>query len=130
MESETLCYIVDFNSITSSSYHTFVKMKLVFLIFKVNIMNSTDSFMCFYVMLLWLIRVDIYEGHYHHCPKLCGNCTFPQNFRTRKLGEITVFYAVQMLTAGKSEWIDSIDTYRTGSHKVIILWSSGFRKIE
>ena len=24
--------------------------------------------------------------------KLCGNCTFPQNFRTRKLGEITVFY--------------------------------------
>ena len=25
-------------------------------------------------------------------PKLCGNCTFPQNFRTRKLGEITVFY--------------------------------------
>ena len=86
--------------------------------------------MCFYVMLLWLISVDIYEGHYHHYPKLCGNCTFPQNFRTRKLGEITVFYAVQMLTAGKSEWIDSIETYQTGSHKVIILWSSGFRKIE
>ena len=26
-------------------------------------------------------------------PNLCGNCAFPQNFRTRKLGEITVFYA-------------------------------------
>ena len=26
--------------------------------------------------------------------KLCGNCAFPQNFNTRKLGEITVFYAV------------------------------------
>ena len=25
--------------------------------------------------------------------KLCGNCTFPQNFHTRNLGEITVFYA-------------------------------------
>ena len=28
------------------------------------------------------------------CPKLCGNCPFPQNFHTRKLGEITVFYAL------------------------------------
>ena len=27
-------------------------------------------------------------------PKLCGNCPFPQNFHIRKLGEITVFYAV------------------------------------
>ena len=27
--------------------------------------------------------------------KLCGNCAFPQNFHTRKLGEITIFYAVQ-----------------------------------
>ena len=26
--------------------------------------------------------------------KLCGNCAFPQNFHTTKLGEITVFYAV------------------------------------
>ena len=26
-------------------------------------------------------------------PKLCGNCAFPKNFHTRKLGEITVFYA-------------------------------------
>ena len=25
-------------------------------------------------------------------PKLCGNCAFPQNFHTRKLGEITIFY--------------------------------------
>ena len=24
-------------------------------------------------------------------PKLCGNCVFPQNFHTRKLGEITAF---------------------------------------
>ena len=26
-------------------------------------------------------------------PKLCGNCAFPQNFHTNKLGEISVFYA-------------------------------------
>ena len=30
-------------------------------------------------------------------PKLCGNCAFPQNFYTRKLGEITVFYAVKVI---------------------------------
>ena len=26
--------------------------------------------------------------------KLCGSCAFPQNFHTRKLGEITVFFVV------------------------------------
>ena len=31
-------------------------------------------------------------------PKLCGNCAFPQNFHTRKLGEITVFYAMICFT--------------------------------
>ena len=28
-------------------------------------------------------------------PKLCGNCAFPQSLQTRKLGEITVLYAVE-----------------------------------
>ena len=28
-------------------------------------------------------------------PKLCGNCSFPQNFHTRKFDEITVFFAVE-----------------------------------
>ena len=27
-------------------------------------------------------------------PKLCGNCAFPENFYTKKLGEIRVYYAV------------------------------------
>ena len=30
-------------------------------------------------------------------PKLCGNCAFPQNFHTRKLGEITRFFAVVII---------------------------------
>ena len=34
---------------------------------------------------------------------LCGNCVFPQNIHTRKLGEMTVFYAVFMQRAEKSE---------------------------
>ena len=37
--------------------------------------------------------------------KICGNCAFPQNFHTRKLGEISVFYAVQKL-----DEVDSFDT--------------------
>ena len=28
--------------------------------------------------------------------KLCGNCAFPQNLHTKKLGEITVFYAMRV----------------------------------
>ena len=27
-------------------------------------------------------------------PELCGNCAFPQNFHTKKLGQISIFYAV------------------------------------
>ena len=29
--------------------------------------------------------------------KFYGNCAYPQNFHARKLGEITVFYAVEAL---------------------------------
>ena len=35
-------------------------------------------------------------------PKLCGNCTFPQNFHTSKFGEILVFYAVKIRTTGEA----------------------------
>ena len=29
-------------------------------------------------------------------PKLCGNYAFPQNFQTKELGEITVFFTVNI----------------------------------
>ena len=32
-----------------------------------------------------------------HPPKLYGKCTFLQDFHTRKSGEITVFYAINVL---------------------------------
>ena len=31
-------------------------------------------------------------------PKLCRNCAFPQNFHTKKLGEIALFYVVVVFT--------------------------------
>ena len=33
-------------------------------------------------------------------PKLCGNCTFPQNFHTRELGEVTVNNYIKKKTLG------------------------------
>ena len=37
-------------------------------------------------------------GQFAIRPKLCGNCAFPQNFHTRKLSEITVFFVACHLT--------------------------------
>ena len=42
-------------------------------------------------------------------PKLYGNCAFPQNSHTRRLGEITVFYAV---SPNFTEYIISNFLYR------------------
>ena len=36
-------------------------------------------------------------------PELCGYCAFPQNFHTRKFGEITVFFAVHIANDSKRE---------------------------
>ena len=41
-----------------------------------------------YVKILWKCT-GIVEFRAIH-PKLCANCAFPQNFNTRKLGEILV----------------------------------------
>ena len=38
-------------------------------------------------------------------PIHCGNCAFPQNFHTRKLGEITLFHAVGVPQKNCSEKI-------------------------
>ena len=38
-------------------------------------------------------------------PKLCRNRAFPQNFHTRKFGEITVFYAVFKIEFGILSWV-------------------------
>ena len=40
------------------------------------------------------------------CPKLCGNCAFPQIFHTRKLGEIKVFFALKhSIITGSASWL-------------------------
>ena len=44
--------------------------------------------------ILWKDTVSAEFWAIH--PKLCGNSAFPQNSHTRKLGEITVFYAANL----------------------------------
>ena len=51
----------------------------------------------------WITNPKVLYTEIHW--KLCGNCTFPQNFDTRKLCEITAFYAVK--TDGTYEPIHS-----------------------
>ena len=36
---------------------------------------------------------EIFNGKLHFLRSISGNCAFPQNFRTEKLGEIAIFYA-------------------------------------
>ena len=41
-----------------------------------------------YFLMLWRFDLPLYMQQ-------CGNCAFPQNFHTRKLSEITVFFVAQ-----------------------------------
>ena len=41
-----------------------------------------------------ILRKDTVSAYRANRPKLCGNCAFPQNFRTRKSGEIMVYFPV------------------------------------
>ena len=58
------------------------------------------------------------RGVITHCkirPKLCGNCAFPKNFHTKKLGEITVFFAVSFKGGSENsswnEWSRTIVSF-------------------
>ena len=41
--------------------------------------------------ILWKDTLDVLFWAFYL--KLCGNCAFPPNFHSKKLGEISVFYA-------------------------------------
>ena len=50
-------------------------------------------------------------GFLANCLKICGNCTFSQNFDTKKLSEIAVFHAMfdkllKELQSGFKCWVD------------------------
>ena len=60
--------------------------------------------------------------------KLCGNCAFPQNFHTSKLGEITVFLAVHgnKSTYGSAEHRQKSYCFEnnsaTSNNTILIFW--------
>ena len=51
---------------------------------------------CWVPLLSWINTLALTAKNtvFSPSPELCGNCSFPQNFHTRKLGEIAVFFAV------------------------------------
>ena len=59
--------------------------------------NLTDHFYCGNNAVLRRFTVytlrKIPKSHQIYC---CGNYAFPQNFQTKKLGEISVFYTVHV----------------------------------
>ena len=54
-------------------------------------------------------------------PKICGNCAFPQNFHVRKLGEITVFFAVHCFQFFNAE----VHTFLITFYFVLFDWTAG-----
>ena len=44
-----------------------------------------------------LSKGTFFAQFWANSPKLCGKCAFPQNFHTRKVGEITLFFAVEKI---------------------------------
>ena len=52
--------------------------------------HNFTQFSC--VEILW--KGTIFTQSRANHPKLCIKCAFPESFHTRKLGEITVFYAL------------------------------------
>ena len=69
---------------------------------------------------IWIFAVaQIIKSTDWHCketiaihPKLCGNCTFPQNSHTRKLGEIRVFYVVIRTISSKLKSLNAYNFFR------------------
>ena len=55
------------------------------------------------VKILW--KGTVSSQFWENRPKLWGNCALPQNFYTRKFGEMTVFYAVWVVAILQSRRI-------------------------
>ena len=51
--------------------------------------SMTESFILFHN--------EYFKQNNMNPPKLWGKCAFPRNFPTRKVGEITIFYAVKTI---------------------------------
>lgn len=78
------------------------------------------------------------SGNYCGKQWLCGNSAFPRNFHTRKLAEITVFYAVTgsglkihktifFFWRSRSKiYVINLQKFLTGHPQMHFAWDSGF----
>ena len=74
----------------SSFLQRVLKMMLVLL--KYHCVNYRNYTWFPSVEILW--KCTVFAEFRATCPKICGDCAFPQNFHTRKFGKITVIYAM------------------------------------
>ena len=63
-------------------------------------------------------------------PKLCGNCAFPQNIHARKLGEITVFFAVLVRMSLFYKKLFSLNVKTNFLNRMKLFYKKGFNQIE
>ena len=61
---------------------------MLFIFIYLNLFTTAKNTVILSNFLVWE-----FCGKANH-PKLCGNCAFEQNFHTKKLGEITLFFVV------------------------------------
>ena len=69
--------------------HSHIPLHFVYLY-----LNKFDYIYFIFTVILFTVTIR---------PRLCGNCAFRQNSYTRKLGEMTVFYAVNYYPLNRKE---------------------------
>ena len=60
--------------------------------------NKTQLKIPQFYLISWceILWKDIVSAQFRaNCPKLCGNCAFSQSYHTKRLGEITVLFAIK-----------------------------------
>ena len=109
---EIFCKNVVQNLFNSPHFHlNMVKEDLGSSLNKVQMQVASIYFFCYANQMFFLplplvsylvslrkipqFHLILWCGEFAIRPKLCGNSAFPQNFHTRKVGEITVFFVVR-----------------------------------
>ena len=82
----TYCFLKNSNNISELWHKDCVSLKyLLFIQYSPRLISFLTRF---------IPLVSFYTYRRNIGPKTCRNCAFTQNFHTKKLGEILVFYAV------------------------------------
>ena len=88
-------------SVAAKVGYIYAKLDFFYFLLKINVDLQGSSHCVKYRNFTQFPGVEVLRKGTAICLKLCGNCAFPQNLHTRKLGEIGVFYAVSVISLSK-----------------------------